>query len=82
MGLKGLCICVRISSVFKRKADEWHKRMMCSLGYFIQSAVHTYKIKIMSLQFYQLLSFFFLNILCNSTEEMIVEVSQALLLYF
>lgn len=32
--------------------------MMCSLGYFIQSAVHTYKIKIMSLQFYQLLSFF------------------------
>lgn len=81
MGLKGLCICVRISSVFKRKADEWHKRMMCSLGYFIQSAVHTYKIKIMSLQFYQLLSFF-KNILCNSTEEMIVEVSQALLLYF
>lgn len=58
MGLKGLCICVRISSVFKRKADEWHKRMMCSLGYFIQSDVHTYKIKIMSLQFYQLLSFF------------------------
>lgn len=48
MGLKGLCICVRISSVFKRKADEWHKRMMCSLGYFIQSAVHTYKIKIES----------------------------------
>lgn len=82
MGLKGLCICVRISSVFKRKADEWHKRMMCSLGYFIQSAVHTYKIKIMSLQFYQLLSFFLKNILCNSTEEMIVEVSQALLLYF
>lgn len=46
--------------------------MMCSLGYFIQSAVHTYKIKIMSLQFNQLLSFF-LEIFCAT--EMIVEVS-------
>lgn len=80
MGLKGLCICVRISSVFKRKADEWHKRMMCSLNYFIQSAVHTYEIKIMSLQFFINYYQFFKNILCNSTEEMIVEVSQALLL--
>lgn len=57
--------------------------MMCSLGYFIQSAVHTYKIKIMSLQFFlSTIVSFLKNILCNSTEEMIVEVSQALLLYF